>query len=150
MYILIIVVTLFLAVILAIIIARALKRRQYTGGEDKQPDLEQLTEHYIKVREKLAEFDPSLKNKHLIQLHYADWCGYCEKMKEPWKQATQQLPTDKFIIAAINRDGCRVPGIALIPTIVLATTDNKVSVYSGPKSAESIVSWITDITKNIN
>ena len=113
---------------------------RYVGGND-----DPLNSHYKKLREKLELYDSTIKNKTIVQLHYADWCKYCREMKPAWEQTVETLLADKsnhYLISTLDHNDCKPDGVKTIPLIVKYTPNHTLSRYHGPKKSSDILAWI--------
>lgn len=137
---------LLLCVIFLFVLTKCSNTRFIVSGgaqtEGGSVDIKELTEYYNALRDKLTDFDSNTSNMFILQLHAADWCKYCQLIKEPWQEATKDLPKSKFIVNVL--DHAHSKGVRLIPTIVLQTPDKQIHIYDGKKKMEDILSWISN------
>ncbi|ANQ10174.1 Protein disulfide isomerase [Plasmodium coatneyi] len=134
------------------------KKYFYRKSERALPD--EFNHGYIKiiVADTYDEyvFD---RTKHVVVLYYAPWCGHCYKFEPVYREIGKRLKIygNKFKdynndvviskIDAVNNEIYDVP-IEGYPTIYLYPKENKKAPikYNGPRTVESIISWICEKT----
>ncbi|EUD69193.1 protein disulfide-isomerase [Plasmodium inui San Antonio 1] len=134
------------------------KKYFYRKSERALPD--EFNHGYVKiiVAENYDEyvFD---RTKHVVVLYYAPWCGHCYKFEPVYKEIGKRLKlygkkfkdynNDVVIskIDAVNNEIYNIP-IEGYPSIYLYTKENKKAPirYRGPRTVESIISWICEKT----
>lgn len=115
---------------------------------DNSDHPDSLVEYYNLLRERMENHDETIKDKTIVQLHYADWCMYCKKIKPIWQKLKRSAPHNPKLkhikLVQLDQDTCVVPGIKTIPTLIKQTPDGKINKFSGEKNYRELFEWITE------
>lgn len=97
--------------------------------------------HFTKSRVNHDKF----KGKNGMIIIAADWCGYCQQVKEPWIQF-KKIAMNKFAVGAV--DAVKYPeitkklGISGFPTILIVDEKGKFEVYTGDRDIYSFTNQL--------
>ena len=84
------------------------------------------------------------QNKFTVILCYANWCSHCPTVKSWYNDLVNQSPLSKCVFYAIEEQDLpdellnKIPGF---PTILIQK-DNSIDVYNGPRSKDSLLSYL--------
>jgi len=118
------------------------------GGDESEAAPSNLNEYYADLRKMQEKLDPSIKNKIIVQLHYADWCKFCIMIKPAWIKlrksagAKENTEFSNYVFLQVDHDKVKAPGIKTIPTVVKQMPDGSMSLYSGNKTYSDLVAWV--------
>lgn len=97
-----------------------------------------------------ATYKDALQQHENIMIDwYAPWCGHCKKLAPEYDRAADILKEQgsKVILATIdateNRDSATEHGVRGYPTVNFFQNGALVEKYSGQRTAEAIVSYVT-------
>lgn len=98
-----------------------------------------------------ASFEKDIHSGKKLVLFYADWCGYCKKLKPDWDAAADQVnETDDIKMIKINVGDAQdskqqqisnTYKIQGYPTILLLDSGKKVDTYKDGMNKDSLVSY---------
>ena len=119
--------------------------------ESKKEKIESKKEKINKSK-KEQNINNSKLNKKIpsLILFYAEWCGHCKHLMPTWNALTDLLPKDKINILKIScvekEKQCNsIKEIKGYPTIIYIDIElNKKIIYSGERTAESIINFINN------
>ena len=96
---------------------------------------------------KSKELDEHVLEGKKAVLFYADWCGYCKKIKPDWDEAAKEVNKDEKKMLKVNCGEGTVEDKELMekysidgyPTIIIFE-DGKPTKYEGKRSKEDLLS----------
>ena len=119
-----------------------------TKPEEKGATWDQKTEN---VNHLTAEtFKKTIKKfKHGLVFFYTAWCGACKDAKPEFSSAADELQSDnKVTMVGLDcgpyKSLCRLYGVNSYPTIMYFHYGKNEQVYSGSRSSDALVSFMSD------
>ena len=98
----------------------------------------------------LAKYNNNQKNGVWFVWFYAEWCGHCRDMEEPWKKLAENNH-NKVNLAKVRDDYIpRLNDSPLVqgyPTIILYKNGKPVDTYQGERSEEGFNNYLNE---NVN
>ncbi|CRH01197.1 protein disulfide-isomerase, putative [Plasmodium relictum] len=134
--------------------------KKYFYRKSERPLPDEYNNGYVKII--VADtYDEYIfkKDKNVLVLYYAPWCGHCHKLEPIYREIGKRLKlysskykeyNDDIIISKIDAVNNEVYNISIeaYPTIYLYTKSNKKEPikYLGVRTVQSIVTWIYENT----
>jgi protein disulfide isomerase len=137
---------LFGAVATGVVVAQ-----EETGAEEKSDDLDDDTSDQGSSVVKLDDSSFSgviSHSKYVLVKFYAPWCGHCQSMAPDYIKAADKLIEEGIDVTLAEVDATQSSELAQkynvegYPTI-LWFVDGKPKPFSGQRTTESIISWVT-------
>ena len=100
-----------------------------------------------------SNFNQNVASGKKLVWFYADWCGHCKTMHDPWDKAADKVNTGDNHMIKVNIGNSKDDnhtaisnkyGINSFPTILLLENGNKVKEYNNKRTTNGFIKFCED------